>query len=87
MSGDIHDIVDPRHDMKIAVLVEEARIAGQIVAGEPFEIGLPVALRSVPQRRREAGRQGQACNDCAAFAGRDGFALFVDTGEVPAGHR
>ena len=70
MAGHIDDIIDPAHDEDVAVLVDETRIAGGVVAGIFFVIGVATALVGVPQGGEGAGGHRQFHRQGAFGPGR-----------------
>ena len=87
MARDVDDVVGAAHDPEIAVLVENAGVAGQVIAGEAGEVGLLEALVVVPERRREAGRQRQLDHDRADPARRYLLAGLIHHLDAIARHR
>jgi hypothetical protein len=57
--GDVDHVVDPAHDIEVAVGVTEATVAGDVVAREGREIGPDETIVVVPQRRQAPGGQRQ----------------------------
>src|SRR5215468_3949285 len=86
VASDIDDVVDATHDVEIAVLVLEARVAGQIVAGMALEVGTLVPRVVVPERRETAGRHGQPDGDGADLPRGDLLVRFVEHAHVVARH-
>ena len=58
VAGDVDDVVDAPHHEQVAVLVDVAAVAGQVVAREAREVG----------RRRSARRRSRASAACRAAA-------------------
>ena len=52
--GNVDDVVDAAHHEQVAVLVEVAAVAGQVVAGMLGQVRRLVAVVGVPQRRQGA---------------------------------
>ena len=87
VAGDVDDVVGARHDVGVAVGVDEAGVGGRVVAREVDEVARAEALVVVPQRRQAAGRQRQLDGERARSAGRHGLALVVQHLQVVARQR
>ena len=57
--GDVEDVVGTAHDVEVAVLVEVAAVAGQVVAVERRQVRRDVPVVVAPQGRQRAGRHRQ----------------------------
>ena len=68
--GDVDDVVGAAHDEQVAVLVDVAAVAGQVVAVERGQVRRDEPVVVVPQRRQRARRQRQLDADRALHAGR-----------------
>ena len=86
MPGNVDHVIGAGHDVEIAVLIDIARIAGFIKAGEMGEIALHEAGFGVPQGGQRAGGQRQADGDGAQRAGGHRVAALIQHLHVVARH-
>src|SRR3546814_15757987 len=70
MPRHVDDVVGARHDVHVAVFVDDAGVARLVVAGELAQVGVEVALLRVPQRGRAARRHRQLAAQGAEGSGR-----------------
>ena len=84
--GDVDDVVHPAHDVQVAVVVQVAGVARQIMAGVARQIGPLVTRVVAPERRQAPGRQRQLQHDGAGRAGRQLAAVLAEDADVEAGH-
>ena len=63
MTSDVNHVVGACHDIKVAVFVDHARIAGLVITGKGVEVAFEKAFLGVPKCRQRSGGQGQFdCN-------------------------
>ena len=87
VAGHVDHVIDAGHDPDIAVAIDEAGVARQVVAGVATQVALAVTLIVPPQRRQRAGRQRQTDHDVADLPGGHGRARGVQYPHVIARHR
>ena len=87
MAGDIDDVVRPRHDVGVAVVIDVSRVGGFVVTRKLGKVGFDETLVRPPERRKRAGRQRQLHNQSADFTGLGWLRIRVDNSHVPAGYR
>ena len=87
MAGHVDDVVDATHDVDVTVLVLEAGVAGEVMAGMLGQVRLAVCLVVVPQRRQATRRQRQFQRDGPDLAGGHVRVLLAQHAHVVAGHR
>ena len=69
VAGDVDDVVGAAHHEQVAVLVDVAAVAGEVVAVERRQVGRDEALVVAPQRRQRSRRQRQLDADRTLGAG------------------
>ena len=62
MAGNIDNVVDPPHDVKVTVFVKTPSVTGDVIAGAFGDV-FQVALVILPEGRQTAGRQGKLYHD------------------------
>ena len=87
MAGDIDDVIGAPHDEQVAILVEVAAVAGEVVAGEGGHVGAVKALRIAPHPGQAARRQRLLDHHTALLHGAGRLALPVEDLHVETGHR
>src|SRR5262245_44893640 len=86
MAANVDHVVDAPHDPVIAVIINAAVVARQIVAGDLRPILLHVTLVIAPNAAEHAGpRLGDA--EHTALITTDGLQLLVEQHRHDAGHR
>ncbi|EGE58250.1 hypothetical protein RHECNPAF_3340049 [Rhizobium etli CNPAF512] len=87
MTGTIDDVVGPRHDEEVAVLIDIAGVGGLVITGKLVEIGRSETVIRMPEGRQTAGRQGQPDDDIAERPRLDRMAGIVEHRYLVARHR
>src|SRR5699024_9633139 len=87
VTGDVDDIVGAPHDVDVAVLVEVAGVAGEVVAVEGGQVRGDEARVIAPYRCHGSRRQWQPHDDEALLSGGHGCAVRVEDLHLIAGHR
>jgi len=85
VTGDVDDVVDAAGDLIVAVLVPPAAVAGDIVAGELFEVGLLKAL-GIPIDAPHDARPGHLDAEGAGGHRLGEFLAFVIDEDGPDAH-
>src|SRR5205807_2163655 len=57
VAGHVDDVIDAGHDPDIAVVIDEAGVARQVVAGVAAEVALTVTVVVPPKGRQRTGRK------------------------------
>ena len=86
VAGDVDDVVGAAHHEQVAVLVDVAAVAGEVVAVERRQVRGDVAVVVAPERRQRAGRQRQP-EEIAPSVPADRLAVAVEHLDVIPGHR
>ena len=68
MACHVDHIVDTAHHPKVALLVHDTGIAGQVVAFKARQVRVVVSLFVPPERRQCSRRQGKLYHDVSRFA-------------------
>jgi len=58
VAGNVDDVVNPPHDVEVAVFVKTPSVSGNVVAGSFGDV-FQVALVVLPEGGQAAGRQGK----------------------------
>jgi hypothetical protein len=81
----VDDVVSARHDVHVTVLVDVARVARVVVAGNGLEVRLVKPLGAVVQREQRARREGQLDRDVAQRVGGHLLVAVVEDLHVVSG--